>query len=193
MSETYTYEGDRLVTAELSIRLPDDVWRLTRHITYAHDDRGRVVRADAEESDEHGGVRSTTYRFEYTPADRVEVMRVGDDEEVEYNYDADGDVVRVESRHLSHTVQTFAHDATVNPLRTLPLLAAASVLGVWDRYSAHNSVRMESGEVGKDPVGFGSGLIEADGAGYPVRKEWTIWNASDPLQKTEFVTSYAYR
>lgn len=194
IAETYAYDGDRLVTAELSIRLPDDVWRLTRHVTFAHDDRGRVVQADAEESDENGGVRFITYRLEYTPSGEVAMMRVGDDQEIEYSYDADGNVVRVEARHLSRTVHTFAHDATVNPLRSLPLLASINLLGVWDRYSRHNSVRMESGEVGKDPVAFGSGLTEADAAGYPVRKEWTMWNASDPIEsRMEFVTTYAYR
>ncbi len=194
IAETYAYDGARLARAELSIRLPDGVWRLARHVTYLHDDRGRVVQAEAEESDENGGVRLATYRFEYTPSGQVAVIRVGDDQEVEYSYDADGDVVRVESRHLSHTVHTFAHDGTVNPLRPLPLLSGVNVLSVWDPYSGHNSIRMESGEVGRNPVAFGSGLIEADEAGYPERKVWTMWNASDPIQsKVEFVTTFAYR
>lgn len=177
------------------IRQADGTWRLTRVIRFAYDvERGLPVEIHWEAVDEAGDVTVATYGIGYDEFGRVTEIRAGTEINT-YNYDRNGDVVIARHDDIRFGVQvaTLEYGAAWNPFADfLPYHGTHTGIFAPDYTSLHLSERYENAVDGEAPAAMATAVTVTNEYGYPVRREYTTWNTTDPDVRTTAVTEYEY-
>lgn len=186
-------DDGRMLGWDNHIRLLDGSWWLNRIVRYGYDEaRGLPVEVYVEEVHERTGeVTVDTIGIVYNARNQVVEERVGT-QILRYTYDENGDVTEIRSGIL---VATLSYSKALNPFADLPPRLHGEVeRGIFapGAFSRHLSNAWENAVEGQPPAAKATAIIETNAQGYPVRREYTVWNTSDPDVKTVMVTEYEY-
>lgn len=173
-------------------------WWLTRTVRYDHDEsRGLPVVVRIEEFHEGSGtVVEGTWHIDYDGADRIVEMRSSEADTLRFTWDTRSDIVRMESEDRGHgrLVARLTYGSARNPLDDLPpqLGVAGGSIFAPELFSRHLSESWENGLEGEPPAAMATATIDTRDDGSPVRREYTLWNTTDPDVRTVVVTTYEY-